>query len=205
MPTPEPRPQEHPLSFPAFILAGGESRRMGTPKAFASLQGRPLIQHVADRLAPLFQQVYVVARETEGFTSLGLPIMRDAMPQKGPLAGLYSGLVQSQAPWCLAVGCDMPFLSGALVGYMARFLSRGDIVAARVQGHDQPLPAFYSQRCLPHAQRLLSEGNTSLRALMSSCKVVILPEEELAPLDPDLRTFLDLDTPEQLAALDRED
>ncbi len=177
---------------------------MGSPKAFALLQGKPLIQHVAERLAPLFQQVYVVTRETEAFTTLGLPVITDTTPQKGPLAGLYAGLVQSQAPWCFAVGCDMPFTAQAIVRYLARFLLRGDIVAGRILEQDQPLPAFYSRRCLPHAQQLLSEGNTSLRALMKSCKTFIIPEEELRPLDRDLRTFLDLDTPQQLAAVVRE-
>ena len=145
-----------------------------------------------------------MGRDTEGLGYLGVPVIQDRGPHRGPLVGLHSGLTKSGAEWCFAVGCDMPFLSAPVIDYMATFLDSGDIVAARVKGRVQPLHAFYSRRCIPSADELLSLGKSSLKALIAASRTTVIPEGDLAPLDPGLRSFVDLDTPEQVASLNGE-
>ena len=128
----------------ALVLAGGQSLRMGVPKAFVRLNGIPLIEHVVERLVPIFSAVYIVGRDMRGLSYLGLPVIEDVGPHQGPLMGLYSGLVKSEAEWCFAVGCDMPFLSASVIDYMATALDSGDIGAAKMDGRVQPLHTFYS-------------------------------------------------------------
>ena len=185
----------------ALVLAGGESLRMGTPKPFVRLHGIPLIEHVLERLHPSFDTVYIVGGDIQGLSYLGVPLIQDKEAHRGPLVGLYSGLAYSKAEWCFVVGCDMPFLSTAVIDYMATFLDRGDIVAAKANGRVQPLHSFYSRRCIPRATELISLGTTSLKALVGSCLTTIVPEEELARLDPGLCSFRDLDTPDQVDSL----
>ena len=185
----------------ALVLAGGESLRMGTPKPFVRLHGVPLIEHVLERLHPSFDTVYIAGGDIQGLSYLGVPLIQDRGPHRGPLVGLYSGLTYSKAEWCFVVGCDMPFLSTAVIDYMATFLDCGDIVAARVKGQVQPLHSFYSSRCIPRANHLLSLGTTSLKALLGNCRTTIIPEGELATLDPGLCSFQDLDTPDQVESL----
>lgn len=185
----------------ALILAGGESLRMGTAKPFVRWRGMALIEHVLERLRPIFDTVYIVAREPDAFAYLDVPVIPDAGRQRGPLMGLYSGLVGSRADWCLAVGCDMPLISPGLLEHMRGLLGTSDIVAARVGGRVQPLPALYSKRCIPEAERLLGLGTTSLMPLIEDCRTTLLAERELATFDPDLMSFKDVDTPEELARL----
>ena len=185
----------------ALVLAGGQGQRMGGAKPFVQFRGVPLVQHVVERLRVTFSRVCIVARDTEPFASLGLPVILDARPRHGPLVGLYSGLVESGADWCFAVGCDMPFLSSAVIEHMAGFLDSNDIVAARVDGRVQVLHAFYSHRCLPAAAELLGTGTTSLKALLQRCQTTVVPESSIASFDPGLLSFKDLDTPHDLKSL----
>ncbi len=113
--------------------------------------------------------------------------------------GLYSGLVESGAEWCFVVGGDMPFLSPAVIGHMAAFRGDTEIVAARIKGRVQPLHAFYSGRCLPAAEELLSSGTSSLQAVLTRCRATIVPERELIGQGGALLSFRDIDTPEELA------
>jgi formylmethanofuran dehydrogenase subunit E len=188
-------------SIAALVLAGGEGLRMGAPKPFVLWRGIPLIEHVLERLRPIFSTICIVARDVEPFAYLGIPVIQDAGPERGPLMGLYSGLVGSDADWCFAVGCDMPFLSAAAIQYMSTFLDDGDIVAARAKGRVQLLHAFYSRRCVAEAAHLLRLGTTSLKPLLGRCRVTLLPEHELARVDHDLGSFTDVDTAEELARL----
>ena len=97
-----------------LILAGGQSRRMGLgiDKAFLSLAGRPLIQHVLDRLSPQVDQVVISANgDHERFSTLGLPVFSDLRRGfQGPLAGVETAFARTEAEWILSVAVDLPFI-----------------------------------------------------------------------------------------------
>ena len=91
------------------VLAGGESRRFGSDKAAALLDGKPLIAHVIDRLRPQVEGVVVVGREHAGETA----IADRPAPGLGPLGGLCAALAYAAAHGFDAVltsGCDLPEL-----------------------------------------------------------------------------------------------
>lgn len=184
----------------ALVLAGGESRRVGSPKALLPLGSTSLIGAVLARLRPLFRQVLVVARDKEGLVGLGATVLVDGRLERGPLVGLTRGLETTDAPWCFVVGCDMPFLRPAVIHRMAEHLNGCDILAPYLGGHLQTLHAFYSKGCLPFARGLLKEGNTSPRALFPLCRVRTMEATEFLDIDPDLLSFMDLDTVEEYQA-----
>ncbi len=188
----------------ALVLAGGTGRRMGASKPFMPWHGSVLIERVVERLVPVFPSVYIVASEDASFVSLGLPVIRDVEPGRGPLMGLYSGLLASGADWCFLVGCDMPLLSAEVIREMAKSRGDADVVAARVKGRVQFLHAFYSRRCIPVIDDLLKHGKTSLWDVVTQCSATILPERRFSKLDPGLLSFTDVDTPEELARLTSE-
>ena len=178
---------------------------MGTPKAFIRLHGAPLIEHVVNRLRPVFGELHIVGRDIEMYSHLGVPVIQDVGPNRGPLMGLYSGLLQSGKEWCFVVGCDMPFLSAAVIDRMSAFLDDScHVVAATLKGQVQPLHAFYSRRCTSTARHLLDLETTSLKALIDGSRAFVVPEEELAKVEPGLMSFRDLDTPDHVASLDRD-
>ena len=184
----------------AVVLAGGESQRMGFPKALLPLGKTTLIDAVIASLVPLFRRVLVVARHGKGMTGLDAVVLTDQRPERGPLVGLARGLAASDAPWCFVVGCDMPFLPPEVIHRMAAHLDGCDILVPRVGGRLQPLHAFYSQKCLPYAEQLLERGVTSLRALFPHCDVRSVESTDFLDLDSELLSFRDLDTLEEYQA-----
>lgn len=187
----------------ALVLAGGESRRMGSHKAFLPLGSTTVMDSVLDVLRPMFRRVLVVVRENGTLVIPGVEVLADDRPERGPLVGLARGLAASDAPWCFVVGCDMPFLRPQVIEAMAERLGECDILALSLEGWLQPLHAFYSPRCLTAAVELLDNGVTSIRALFRRCKLETVTAADLAEVDPGLLSFRDLDTREEYRTAQR--
>ncbi|MDD2775565.1 MAG: molybdenum cofactor guanylyltransferase [Gallionella sp.] len=183
----------------ALILAGGESRRMGQDKANLLLGEYTLLQHVTSTLQPLFADMLVSVRHPR--TDCDLPQICDDTDYAGPLAGLLSGLTQTQTPWLFVVACDMPFISPQLIQALSAYRHESwDAVVPVVDGHPQPLAAFYATRLIDKVRANLNgSGKHSLRALLDLCAVCYVQASELRAADPALHSFFDLDTPEDLA------
>lgn len=184
----------------AVILAGGDSRRMGQDKAALPLHGRTLLQHVADALVQVFPQVIVSVRQPRA--GLDLPQVCDAVLEGGPLAGLAAAMECIETPWIFAAGCDMPFLVPVVMEELARRRDGHQAVVPLVQGHPQPLAAFYARDCLDAIRDIRERGGKqSLRALLERLDVCYVDEAQLKEFDPQLRSFFDLDTPADVAAV----
>ena len=181
------------------ILAGGRSRRMGRPKAFIELQGRPLITRVAEVLRALFPEVFIVSAEAAPFAGLGLPVIPDLHAEGGPLAGAHAALAATRQSRLLVVGCDMPFLNPALLAHLAgRAEGRG---AAVPRGPDglHPLHAVYTKGALEPMDAALARGALKFADVLSSLDVLEIGEEELRRFDPDLRSLFNVNRPEDLS------
>ena len=171
---------------------------MGQDKALISLGERPLIEHVVHRIKPLVAGVSLVVNEPEAYQFLTLPMVRDPESHQGPLMGLYAGLMACPTPWALVVACDTPFLQEPL---LSKLLENGEgksAVVTELGGEIQPLPALYSASCAADIGALLQAGHRSLRDLVSSVPVHVIQEADVRALDPNLHSFLDLDTVEEL-------
>ena len=107
---------------------------MGVPKAHLPFGNATLLETVVATLRPVFKTVYVVCRDRERLAGLGATLLIDDRDDQGPLVGLARGLSASDARWCFAVGCDMPFLSPQVIRRMASFLDDCDVLAANVEG-----------------------------------------------------------------------
>lgn len=125
----------------AVVLAGGRGTRMGgRDKALLPLAGRPLVEHVIDRIAP---QVDLVALSANGdparFEHFGLPVLADCRPDRpGPLAGILVGMDWAAAEGAtalVAVATDTPFLPTDLV---ARLGAAGPFAMAATPGEGGP-------------------------------------------------------------------
>lgn len=184
----------------ALVLAGGESSRMGGPKALLPIGNTTLLGATIGRLRPLFRRVLVVTRDRDALVGLDVEALTDDRPERGPLVGLARGLAASDAPWCFVTGCDMPFLNPEVIGRMARYVEGYEILVPRVKGRLQPLHAFYSHQCLPRASELLESGITSILALLDRCRVCTIDASEFMELDPELLSFRDVDTQEEYRA-----
>lgn len=172
------------------ILAGGRSRRMGgIPKALCRLAGKPLLQHVIDRIGPQVSSVYLsVEQFSEPLATFGLPQLPDPGPDAGPLAGLLSAL-QKMDPvyeWLFLVPCDAPFLPRNL----ARKLldnARSSGLPGSVVRYDSELQPTFSiwnrSLCKPLERAVSCEGMTGLKQFLRVTDLAVLdwPVSEPSP------------------------
>src|ERR1700732_3866632 len=77
-----------PLPVTGLVLCGGKSRRMGRPKAFLPYQGTTIVEHVISTMRELFSEIFVVANEPEAYENLGVDVVKDILPYRGPLGGI---------------------------------------------------------------------------------------------------------------------
>jgi molybdopterin-guanine dinucleotide biosynthesis protein A len=186
----------------AIILAGGDSRRMGQDKALMLLDGKTLLEQVTVKMQSIFPKVMVsVRRLREGIDT---PQVCDEVEESGPLAGIIAGLRQVDTPWIFAVACDMPFVSESVIIHLASLRVSYQAVVPVVQEHSQPMAAFYATNTLEVMRESFATGDKSLRGILKKIKVRYVSELELLENDPLLRSFFDLDTPqdfEQIALM----
>lgn len=182
----------------AIIMAGGDSRRMGTDKATLLLDGQTLLQSVMATMQQIFPRVIVSVRQPR--PGIDLPQVCDAQADGGPLAGLVASLGQITTPWAFMVACDMPFVVPEVVELLAGYRSQHQAVVPIVHGHPQPLAAFYATSCLAPLRASLAAQQNSLRGVLKQLDVRYVGEAEMLQADPHLRSFFDLDTPQDVAA-----
>ena len=181
----------------AIIMAGGDSHSMGTDKANVALGEKTLLQSVIATMQQLFPQVIVSVRQPRA--GIDWPQVCDEQPDGGPLAGLVASLGQITTPWAFMVACDMPFVVPEVVELLAGYRSRYQAVVPVVHGHPQPLAAFYAASCLAPLRASLVAQQNSLRGVLKQLDVRYVDEAELLKADPQLRSFFDLDTPQDVA------
>lgn len=182
----------------AIIMAGGDSQRMGTDKALLLLDGQTLLQSVTATMRQLFPQVIVSVRQPRA--GIDLPQVCDEQSDGGPLAGLAASLGKITTPWAFVVACDMPFVVPELIELLAKYRLQHQAVVPVVHGHPQPLAAFYAASCLAPLRASLVAQQKSLRGVLQQLDVRYVGEAEMLQADPLLRSFFDLDTPQDVAA-----
>ena len=184
----------------ALILAGGASRRMGRDKMrieLHELEGKTLLQGCIDVMQPLFPRVLVSVAEFRD--DIEVPQVCDEVALQGPLAGVCAGMKAITTPWVFVVAGDMPFLNPALIERLASFRGQGDAVVPLIDGFPQTLTAFYSCSTLPTFQSVFAGvGKHSFRAALERLSVCYVDEKSLISVDADLRSFVDIDTPDDL-------
>jgi molybdopterin-guanine dinucleotide biosynthesis protein A len=178
-----------------IILAGGESSRMGSDKAFLQFGGTSLIERVLNVFLAQFDQTIIVTNAPERYAGFRVRVYKDALDVKGPLTGIYTGLLHSRTDHCFVTACDMPFLNPRLITYMADVAGDFDAVVPLVNGYPEPLHAIYHRRTLPLIQDSLSKGDGKISRLYEKVRVRYLSDDEIAYYDPERQSFKNLNTP----------
>jgi molybdopterin-guanine dinucleotide biosynthesis protein A len=170
---------------------------MGQDKAGLIFQGQPLLHRVLAVVQPMFAQTLLSVRQP---LDVAVPQVCDRHPNGGPLVGLVSTLECVTTPWAFVVGCDMPFVASDLIEQLASLRGDHQAVVPVVAEHPQPLLAFYAQSSLPQLREQLAAGNTGLTAAIRCLDVCYVQRQELLSSAAILRSFFDLDTPQDVAA-----
>jgi molybdopterin-guanine dinucleotide biosynthesis protein A len=182
-----------------IVLAGGASRRMGQDKAFLTLGGQLLIEVVIERLAQVCREVLVVAGDTQPYVGLGVPVVEDRFHGVGVLGGLHAGLEAAAHGLILAVGCDMPFLNSDLMQAFADWAEGFDVAVLQYEDREQvePLHGAYRRTCLPAMEAAIRAGRRRIISFFPHVRVRYVSPADVTPLDPGLRSFRNVNTPEE--------
>lgn len=182
----------------AIILAGGRSSRMGFDKAFMEIEGRPIIKKQLRLLKGLFEKIIIVSDNPYKGRLGAVKIIRDIIPNCGPLGGIYSGLSASSAFYNLVVACDMPFVNPKLIKYMRRRAYGYDVVVPKVNRRYEPLFSIYSKDCLKYIKPLLDKKILKLSRLFTRVKVREIKLKEILRFGSPEAIFMNINTPADL-------
>ncbi|MDA0797189.1 MAG: molybdenum cofactor guanylyltransferase [Chloroflexi bacterium] len=185
------------------ILAGGHGSRMGSPKASLLLNGRSLLHHVLDAVAPIADQVIVVRSALYPLPPIdqtNVKVLVDEAPGEGPLRALATAFSHTRSKHVVAVGCDMPFLNPILMSRLASLIDGYDAAVPIVEGRQQPLHAAYRTAAASiAADDALRRGERRVSALLTQLHVREVERREWIATDPTARSFFNINNPEDLA------
>lgn len=183
----------------AVVLCGGESRRMGLPKATLPFGPETMLARIVRTVRQSVSAVAVVAAPRQGLPPLpaGVIVARDRRGGRGPLEGLAAGLraVGQQADAVYATSCDVPLLQIAFVDRLFALLGDHQIVVPKDGKFHHPLAAVYRTSVLPHVEQLLDEDRLRPVFLFESVATLRVPIKQLRNVDPALSSLRNLNEP----------
>ncbi|MBM2824749.1 MAG: molybdenum cofactor guanylyltransferase [Dehalococcoidales bacterium] len=189
------------MKVTSIILAGGKNRRLGRNKALETINGKSVIERVIERLAPLTAQLLIVTSpEQADILKVGkASILFDLYPGRGPLAGIYTGLLAAQSAQSIVVACDMPFLNTGLLSYMVELSAGFDAVVPSLnEGMVEPLHAVYAKSCLDSIKERLEHNQLGVNSFFDAVHVRYVERAECERLDPQLLSFFNINYPSDL-------
>ena len=185
----------------AIVLCGGESRRMGRPKAWLPFGPERLLQRVVRLVAEAVDRVVIVAAPGQELPETGdsVLVVRDPVAGRGPLQGLAAGLaaLPASVELAFATATDVPFLQPAWIECLHALIGANDLAIPFAEGYHHPLAALYRRATiLPAIETLLAEDRLRPFFLMERVRTRVVSDEELRAVDPALATLRNVNTPE---------
>jgi molybdenum cofactor guanylyltransferase len=178
------------------ILIGGKSRRMGRDKAFLQISGKTFFERVLEVFRESFDRLLLVGDRAERFAGYDLPILPDIYPGSA-LGGLYTALHHAETEYIFVSSCDLPFPNREILRYLCSLRDGSDAVVPNTAHGFEPLFALYAKSCLGPMKAFLESGNFCAYGYYANVRVRYVQGEELAHLDRDGRSFVNVNTPEE--------
>jgi molybdopterin-guanine dinucleotide biosynthesis protein A len=181
-----PRDSSTPLrsfgnDLSAVLLAGGESRRMGTDKATFPFRGEPLWQVQLETLQKLEpREIFISARIDPSWRRDDVLFVADIPPSRGPLSGLASSLNRMSTNHLLALAIDMPWMSSEYLEFLCAQINRGRGVLPKIAGRAEPLAAIYPREAAIEIAKALAGTDFSLQSL--ACDLVAIGKLRVVPV-----------------------
>ncbi len=178
-----------------IILAGGRSSRLKRNKALIVMNGKRIIEIIYSKIKSLLNEVIIISDNPEDYFFMKIKVCKDIYTGMGPLAGIHSGLINSNTERNLVISCDLPLISAEAAASIISFNSPKPVVLYRQNMHTQYLFGIYSKKCIPAIENSLHAGSCRIRDFIMKTEAEIVetsfPEE----------IFFNLNTPEDLRVL----
>lgn len=191
------------MRFPCtgVILAGGQNERFsGINKAFINVGGKRILDRTYEIFDSLFDEIILIANDPLKYLAWDLHIVSDIFPFRSSLTGIHTGLFFTNNFYTFITACDIPFLKKELVETVINSIETGvDVIIPETLNGMEPLCAVYSKRCLKPIENNLIQKELKIKQFFKKVRVKKLPENILREKDPDLISFFNINTPDDLA------
>lgn len=182
------------------ILAGGLSKRFsGKNKAFLEIAGRRVIDHVFSVFRPVFDEILIVTNEPTRYLEFDATIVSDVYSVRSSLTGVHAGLFYARTPFVFVAACDIPFLKERMIRTILQYReTNAGVVIPETGAGMEPMCAVYAKTCLPVMERHIKNEKFKIQRIFKSFRVKKVPEDVLRKADPELWSFFNINTPEDL-------
>ena len=195
------------LTSSAIVLAGGLSSRFGQDKGLLQLAKKPLVRHVLNAVTGVVDEKIVVVSRREHVEKYRkaidgpVSILVDRGDIHGPLAGAFTGFEKAHGEYSLLLPCDTPFISRDILSLLLELCpGRNACVPRWPSGYVEPLQAVYCTKSALEASCVaLGAGKLNVQSMLDRLQCVrYVSTLVLQQLDPELRTFFNVNTPVDL-------
>jgi len=164
--------------IPCYILAGGKSRRFGEDKLLYKINGKSVIERVAETAKGVFKDVYIVAKDGAKFSFLNLPVIKDIKKEQASIIGLYTALVHSKGKECFILSGDLPLISEETIRFILKNYNP-PITLAKTEDKIHTLIGIYSKEVLNKLEEFVKGKNFKIYEFIKNFnyKAVELPAE----------------------------
>jgi molybdopterin-guanine dinucleotide biosynthesis protein A len=183
------------------ILAGGRNSRFsGKNKALIPVAGKRILDCIYEVFTNLFDNIMLVTNDPLQYMPWDFDIVTDIFPIRSALTGIHTGLFYITTPYAFFAACDIPFLKKELVEILFAGLEPGiDIVIPETSNGFEPLCAIYSKRCFKPIEEQLLVKSFKIQKIFQKVHVKKIPENILRTVDPDLASFSNINTQDDLS------
>jgi molybdopterin-guanine dinucleotide biosynthesis protein A len=195
------------LNSSAIILAGGFSKRFGRDKGLIELNGKPLVLHVLERANRTVEEIVVVVSSSaqrgkfEPLLGQNAHLVVDDQRTQSPLVGASTGFKCVEGKYSLLLPCDTPFLSSQVASLLLDLcVGRNAVIPRWPNGYIEPLQAAYhTESALKAVETTLDRGRLDFQSMIDNLsRVRFLSTLVLKQIDPELTTFVNVNTPDSL-------
>ena len=182
------------------ILSGGLATRYGgAEKALLQVGGVRILDRIYDIYREMFEEIILVTNSPKKFLEWDLLIVSDIFPIRSSLTGIHAGLFYMTNPFAFVSACDTPFLKKEMVEtVIGKIEPQIDIVMPETSAGFEPLCAAYSKLCLDSAQHHLEQEKLKIIKTFRKSRIKTISDKVLCEIDPDLRSFFNINTPDDL-------
>lgn len=185
----------------AVILAGGKNTRLPVLKGFLKIDNSTIIQKNIDNLKNIFRKIFISTNNPEHYFKFGLQLIGDVFQSNGPMAGIYSSLINIQGDAIFVIACDMPFLNKDLIIFICeQYETQAKIksIEAVVPIYNkqiQPLFAIYSKKCLSRMEQGIKQDKTNLKKfLKNEVNCFFIDASKIKKIDKFGKSFININT-----------
>jgi molybdenum cofactor guanylyltransferase len=187
-------------SCTGVILAGGmNSRFSGKDKALIRVGNRRIFDYILNIFNDLFDEIILVTNTPASYLKWDVHIVTDLFPIRSSLTGIHAGLFYASHPHAFFTACDTPFLKKELIETILKKIdSSADAFIPEISAGLEPLCAVYAKKCLPRIELHLAQDKLKIQRVFKKGRVKKIPEKTLRKYDPDLVSFFNINSPEDL-------